>query len=143
MPEHTILFQCSILPRKQSTALTFSETQGHTLKFLHQIIGWCKWSYFLNPAVYTTATNMFRKNPRHSQLPIEQLLRSICLSPPGFPERGGSRFECLHLLELHVLLCLILCPEAAAPLPSAPLGTIMIFRGIIRRVCIELLNNGC
>lgn len=114
-----------------------SQPHKATLKFLHQTRGWCKWGHFINPAVYTAATNLLRKNPRHSQ----QMLKSI-VSHARVQSRGGSRFECLQLLELHTLLRLRLCPEAASPLPSSPLRTIMIFRGIIRRVCFELLNNG-
>lgn len=39
VPEHTMLFKCSISPSKQSTTLTFSEAQGHALKFSNRTIG--------------------------------------------------------------------------------------------------------
>lgn len=111
--------------------------QGHTLKFLYQTRGWCKWGHFINPAVYTAATNLLRKNPRHSQ----QMLKSICLSRQGSIKRREQVWMSAAPGTSHTAH-LPLCPEASSPLPSFPLRTIMIFRGIIRRVCFELLNNG-
>lgn len=94
---------------------------------------------FLKPTIYTAATNLFGKSPHHLQLSIEQMLKSIFLSPTGSQWGGGSRSDCRQLLELHTF-GFRLCPEAAASLPCSLLRTIMIFRGIMR-LCIELLNN--
>lgn len=93
-------------------AQTSLEVQGHTLKFLNQTIGEGEWSYFLAPTVYTATTHLFRKNPRRSRLSTQQMLESLRLSPPAFPPRARSRFECLRLLRPR------LCPGAAAPLPA-------------------------